>query len=162
MASTKSDKTKAAERAADTGEDYTPQATARKLGQNSNGEPTIYPSDIESVTYQYGLTSAEAERFLLEGKHNQKAADAIKGERVVFRPHYEVVDASSSNPLSVADARRAEAEAADAKATPAESDKFSPEAGPYGPNAVYSEVEAPVDTDHTSPRDPKEVEEATK
>lgn len=136
---------------------------ARKLGQNSNGEPTIYPSDVESVTHQYGLTAAEAERFLLDGKHTQKAADAIKGERVVFRPHYEVVDASDSNPLAVADARRAAAEKADAERTGAETvDKFSPEAGPYGPNATYSEVEAPVDTDHTSPRDPKEVKEATK
>lgn len=140
----------------------TPQATTRELGKNSNGDPTIYPSDVEAVSTQYGLTTPEAERFLLEGKHTDKAADTIKGERVVYRPHYEYVTNPTSNPLAAADVRAAEtaAEAERREAEVAQADKADPGAGPYGPEAVYSEVEAPLDADHTSPRDPKTVEAA--
>lgn len=164
MADTK----KSRARAADTNEDYDPSvgATARETGKNSQGEPTIYPSDVEAVSTQYGLTSAEAERLLVSGKVTDKEADKIKGERVVYRPHYEYVAGTESNPLSVADRRREEAERAEADAEKARKgaadriaeDKTSPEAGPYGPNAVYSEVEAPTDTDHTSPEQPPKEE----
>lgn len=132
---------------------------ARKIGQDSNGDPALYPSDIEAVSTQYNLTVPEAERLLLGGKVNDKEADKIKGERVVYRPHFEVVDGAESNPLGAADRRQAEADAEAKTAEKAEpvEDKFSPEAGPYGPNAEYTVVEAPVDTDHTSPRDPEEV-----
>ena len=129
----------------------------RKLGENAAGETVLYPSDIEMVTTQYNLTTPEAERFLVEGKHTQTAADSIKGERVVYRPHYEVVTGTNSNPLNAADTRTAEREERDTKAEAEDiaEDKSSPEAGPYGPNAVYTEVEAPEDTDHTSPQAPK-------
>lgn len=139
-----------------------PQPTARKTGENSRGEPTVYPSDVESVSTSYNLTGPEAERLILGGKVNDKEADKIKGERVVYRPHYELVTNPSSNPLVLADQRRAAQEeqteadrkaAADRIAT----DKTSPESGPYGPNVAYTESEAPVDTDHTSPRNPEEV-----
>lgn len=141
-----------------------PVATSRETGKNSLGEPTIYPSDVESVGRTYNLTSSEAERLILGGKVNQKEADKIKGERVAYRPHYEYVTNPTSNPLSAADAQASEREARDtaAEAERIAADKSSPDAGPYGPEAVYTEVEAPVDTDHTSPRDPKEVEEASK
>lgn len=138
----------------------TPVATSREVGKNSNGDPTIYPSDVDSVATSYNLTSAEAERLILDGDVSDKAADKIKGERVVYRQHYEYVTNPSSNPLAAADARRAEAEKADtaAAAERIAEDKTSPESGPYGPSAVYTEVEAPVDADHTSPRNPKDVE----
>lgn len=156
-----SDKEKAQRNAADTNEDYTPVATSRETGVNSRGEPTVYPSDVEAVSTAYNLTGPEAERLILEGDVSDKAANKIKGERVVYRQHYEYVTNPSSNPLALADQRRAQQEqeetdrqaAADRIAT----DKTSPEAGPYGPNVSYTEVEAPVDTDHTSPRNPEEV-----
>ena len=161
---TQSDKAKAEANAADTREDYTPKATSRDVGKNSLGEPTVYPSDVESVSQAYNLTSSEAERLILGGKVNEKEADKIKGERVVYRPHYETVTNPSSNPLAAADARTAEREARDtaAEADAIAVDKSAPDAGPYGPNAVYSEVEAPVDTDHTSPHNPKDVEGGSK
>lgn len=135
-----------------------PQPTAREVGKNSQGTPTVYPSDVEAVATQYGLTSAEAERLITEGKVTDKAADKIKAGRVVFRPHYEYVSGAESNPLAVAERRRAEVEAAAAEAEEVGPDKTSPDAGPYGPNATYSEVEAPVDADHTSPRRPSKEE----
>jgi hypothetical protein len=155
------DKAKAQRNAADTGEDYTPVATSREIGKNSLGETTIYPSDVEAVASSYNLTTAEAERLLLEGDVSDKAADKIKGERVVYRPHYEYVTNPTSNPLAAADARQAERDAEADNAEAAEriaTDKTSPDAGPYGPEAVYTGVEAPVDTDHTSPRQPEDVE----
>jgi hypothetical protein len=140
----------------------TDEAKPRELGKNSQGEPTVYPSDVEAVALQYNLTTPEAERLLLGGKVTDKEADKIKGERVVFRPHYEYVTNPDSNPLAAAD-RRAEEQAASeeerkAAADRIATDKTSPEAGPYGPNAVYSEVEAPVDRDHTSPDQPPKGE----
>lgn len=140
--------------------DTEPTPKARKLGEDSNGDPAIYPSDIESVATQYGITTVEAERLLVSGKVTEAEANKIKEERVVFRPHYEYLSAADSSPLAVAERRRLEEERtaeearkARDKAAPT-TDKTSPEAGPYGPNAVYSEVEAPVDTDHTSPDQP--------
>lgn len=166
MATTKDakagDKAKAQSNAADTREDYTPVATSRsELGKNSQGETTIYPSDVDAVATQYNLTTPEAERLLLSGKVTDKEADKIKGERVVYRQHYEYVTSPSSNPLAAADEARSrqEQEEADRKAADAiAADKSSPEAGPYGPEAVYTEAEAPVDTDHTSPHQPEDVE----
>lgn len=140
----------------------------RELGKDSNGDPAIYPSDIESVATQYGLTTVEAERLLVSGKVTEAEANKIKEERVVFRPHYEYVSGNDSSPLAVAERRRLEEERTAEEARKARdkagptTDKFSPEAGPYGPNAVYTEVEAPVDTDHTSPDKPSEVAKGEK
>lgn len=136
-----------------------PVATSRETGKNSLGEPTIYPSDVESVSRSYNLTTAEAERLITEGSVTDKAADKIKGERVVYRQHYEYVTNPESNPLAAADRRDVEtaAEAERKAGEVAQADKADPSAGPYGPNAAYSEVEAPVDADHTSPHQPPKV-----
>jgi hypothetical protein len=116
----------------------------------------ILASDIDAAAQQHGLTTAEAEGLLRDGKLNDKEVQKVKEARVVFRPHYEYVSGAESNPLAVADARRAaEAKADEDKVAPA-ADKTAPEAGPYGPNAEYTAVEAPNDTDHTSPRQPAE------
>lgn len=135
-------------------------APTRDVGKNSQGEVTIYPSDVDSVARSYNLTGPEAERLILGGKVNDKEADKIKGERVVFRQHYEYVTNPTSNPMALAESRQNEREERDTKAEAERiaTDKTSPEAGPYGPDAVYTGVgDAPVDTDHTSPQNPEDV-----
>lgn len=74
-------------------------------------------------------------------------------EDAVYRTHYEQVDATDVRPRAAVERRRQE-EIDRNKAKSGSS--FAPEAGPYGPNAEYTQVEAPADADHTSPAPPKE------
>lgn len=111
--------------------------TTRELGKNSRGEPTIYPSDVASVTASHGLTVPEAEEHLVHGT----SPEELKGRRVLYRQSYDQIPATAENhPLVAADAVRAEAEAT-VEAGEAVPDKTQPEAGPYGPFADYRKVE---------------------
>lgn len=128
--------------------------TTRDLGVNSNGDPTIYPSDVEAVSRQYNLTGPEAESLLRSGNVTETGANEIKGARVVYRQSYEQIPATISNPLAVTDQRAAAAEAeADAGADGTDNSRFEsaatapttdatqPEAGPHGPYAHYPTVD---------------------
>lgn len=131
---------------AETQHEQATNRSTREIGKNSQGEPTLYPSDVEMVSTQFNLTSEEAERLILAGDVSQSAADDLKAGRKVYRQRFEAVDASeASHPLAAADARAAATEAA---ATPSGPDPALPTSGPYGPNAEYDETTAPVDKDH--------------
>lgn len=153
MAKTKTtaDPTTAADEARTAAEQERAEATrtTREVGKNSNGDPTLYPSDVAAVTTAHGLTVPEAEEHILSGT----SPDELKARRVLYRSSYDQIPATAENhPLVAADAAHTAAEeearkaaedraAAQAEANAPTTDKTQPEAGPYGPYAEYRKVE---------------------
>lgn len=124
-------------------------------GYNSNGEPELYPSDIESYCTQYGISTSEAEavwtRTVLGGEDEKSVVDEIIAGRVVYRQRFEQVHNSPDHALTavqIAAARQeADRRAFEAKRkeqaenlTAPTPDHTQPEAGPHGPHADYHDV----------------------
>lgn len=129
------------------------QRTTRELGKNSSGDPTLYPSDVESVRQQYNLTGTEAEGLLRGGKVTPAEADKLKAGRVVYQQAYRALVNPLTVPETLADARREAAQAADEETQKRGQEDQGPDpalptSGPYGPNEEYTVVESPEDKDH--------------
>lgn len=110
-------------------------------------ERTYLRSDVEMAVSQYGLTTPEAEKLLDEGNLNQSSADELINSRVVYRTRYEVVTPPDASAVEDVKVPTTPGEVA-ALPNPSGADPSKPESGPYGPNADYDEVTAPVDKDH--------------
>lgn len=150
--------------------------TGRRLGYNSNGQPELYPSDLEMLQNKYNLTAPEAEdlwrRAVVGNENIDNAAAAIAGARVVYRVRYEQVANPADHALNAVqiaaakqerEGREAEARAKESAVnlTTPTSDRTQPEAGPYGPHAEYVQTTLPVEeVAHATGLTVKEVKNA--
>lgn len=74
---------------------------AGKFGYNSNGEPECYPSDLEMLQNQHGLTKPEAaalwQATCVDGQSESSAVEGIVGQRTVVMPVVATVPAVTSH-----------------------------------------------------------------
>lgn len=90
-------------------------ATSRQFGYNSNGDPEIYPSDIEMLRTQYGLTAPEAELFweqsVVGGGDADTTLSSIRGARTIYQQVWAATPAETSvhNALISSDAPESDA-----------------------------------------------------
>lgn len=113
--------------------------------KKSDAPARVLNSDITALEQQHNLTRVEAERVA-----NGESVDTVKGERTVYRPRYEALEANPSfHPLAAADAAAERRDAEQENSTTASGpDPALPQSGPYGPNAEYQGVKVPEDKDH--------------
>jgi hypothetical protein len=108
------------------------------IDRKEDGTRVITPSRLEDLQHRYRLNPAEAEELFNRreaGDDEETAAQAIKDARVVFRVHHEATYSPDADPTLLPQRKReAEEQARQQEAR----DKHAP-AGPYGPEAPYTE-----------------------
>lgn len=82
------------------GERAAASATSRTFGYNSNGDPEMYPSDMEMLSTKYALTGPESqtlwERSVVGDEDESAVVDEIRGSRAIFQQVFAAVPAEAS------------------------------------------------------------------